>query len=347
MLIIRPARQSDLGDLMDLSHAVGTGMTSMPANEGAWLEKLTRSEASFKAPAQGPQGEIYFMVLEDTKTQKAVGTTALYAGVGLKYPFYSYKISKLVSASSELETTRKMNVMLLVNDYTGATEIGSLYLSKEYRQPGVGQFLSRCRYLTLGDFPDRFGDMVMAEMRGWQDKDGDSPFWTHLGEKFFGIAFESADKISSVKGTQIISDLMPKYPIYIDLLPAEAQEVIGKPHESSSPALRLLEKEGFNFNGYVDVFDGGPSVEVPTRNIKTLQSSIVAKLGGAEEQEVAEDQSNLYMISNANITAYRICLQPAKIEADGTIKLTQETIDALRLAPGDEVRYVKFREKRP
>ncbi|KLN60686.1 hypothetical protein WH96_09310 [Kiloniella spongiae] len=346
MLIIRPARQSDLGDLMDLSHAVGTGMTSMPANEGAWLEKLTRSEASFKAPAMGPQGEIYFMVLEDTKTQKAVGTTALYAGVGLKHPFYSYKISTLVNASSELETTRKMKVMLLVNDYTGATEIGSLYLSKEYRQPGIGQFLSRCRYLTLADFPDRFGDMVMAEMRGWQDKDGSSPFWNHLGGKFFGIAFENADKISSVKGTQIISDLMPKYPIYIDLLPDEAQEVIGKPHESSSPALRLLEKEGFNFNGYVDVFDGGPSVEVPTRNIKTLQSSRVATVNGTKEQPVAEDQSNLFMISNANIDAYRMCLQPAELDDTQSIKLTQETIDALRLKEGDEVRYVKFREKK-
>ncbi|WP_020594512.1 arginine N-succinyltransferase [Kiloniella laminariae] len=346
MLLIRPARQSDMGDLMGLSHAVGTGMTSMPANEGAWLEKLTRSEASFKSPANGPTGEIYFMVLEDTKTRKVVGTTAIYAGVGLKYPFYSYKVSTIVSASGELDTTRKMRILYLVNDYTGSTEIGSLYLSADYRQPGVGQFLSRCRYLTLADFPDRFGDTVIAEMRGWQDKEGRSPFWNHLGGKFFGIAFENADKISSVKGTQIISDLMPKYPIYIDLLPEEAQNVIGKPHDSSSPALRLLEKEGFSFKGYVDVFDGGPSVEVPVQNIKTLQASRIASFAGVEELAPADDQSNLYILSNGNIAAYRMCLQPARLDEEGQIHLTQETVEALRLNKGDKIRCVKFRENR-
>ena len=139
MLVLRHARLSDLGDLMEISRAVGSGMTSMPANEGAWVEKLTRSVESFgKDVVEGPGGEVYFLVLEDTEKQKAVGTTAVYAGVGLQTPFYSYKLSTLTTASAVLQKTKHTRILSLVNDYTGTTEIGSLYLSPDYRKLGVG-----------------------------------------------------------------------------------------------------------------------------------------------------------------------------------------------------------------
>ncbi len=42
MLLIRPCTFKDLDDLMAISHAVGRGMTSMPADETAWQEKNQR-----------------------------------------------------------------------------------------------------------------------------------------------------------------------------------------------------------------------------------------------------------------------------------------------------------------
>ena len=54
-------------------------------------------------------------------------------------------------------------------------------------------------------------------------------------------------KLMSAQNKQFISDLVPRHPIYIDLLPDVVQEVIGKPNEHTIPALKLLESEGFSF----------------------------------------------------------------------------------------------------
>jgi len=340
MLLIRPCQMSDLDDLMEISHAVGRGMTSMPACEDAWREKLEASARAFSDAGKEDDVSTWFMVLEDHDTGKVIGTTALYTGIGLNKPFYSYKVSTLVSSSSDLDTTRQAKVLSMVNDYTGATEIGSLFLRPDYRKPGLGQFLSRARYLTLADFPERFGDTVMAELRGWQDNDGRSPLWDHLGSKFFGIEFQDAVNTTALKGTQFISDLMPKYPIYIDLLPQAAREVIGKPHDSSAPALNMLKKEGFQFTGYVDLFDGGPSVQVPTQEIHTVRDS---QTGPCQIVDVMGEDAPLFMISNGQLEHYRVTLAPARLDDKGQLQIDAATADALQLNAGDEVRYVEFK----
>lgn len=50
---------------------------------------------------------------------------------------------------------------------------------------------------------------------------------------------------------------MPKHPLYIDFLSPEAQAVIGKVHPQTAPARTVLEKEGFRYLNYIDIFDGG------------------------------------------------------------------------------------------
>lgn len=325
---------------MAMSQAVGKGMTSMPADEAAWREKIAASRRSFSEKGAHDAVGTYFMVLEDTEAGKVVGTTALYTGIGLNRPFYSYKLSTLVSSSSCLETTRKTEVLSMVNDYTGATEVGSLFLLPEARRPGIGQLLSRCRYLTLADFPEHFGDTVMAELRGWQDEKGRSPLWDYLGSKFFGIEFQDAVTTAALKGTQFISDLMPKYPIYVDLLPDEARAVIGKPHESSAPALHMLKKEGFRFTGYVDLFDGGPSVQVGREEIRTVRESVSGQIRIDTSVSEGDDQ---FMLSNGCIDNYRMTLAPARIAEDGTLLISAETAKALQLQVGATVRYVFFK----
>lgn len=343
MLIIRPCRASDLDDLMHISHVVGKGMTSMPANEKAWMEKIAASTQAFSGSQSDTSSSTYFMVLEDTTTGHLAGTTAIYTGVGLSRPFYSYKISTLVNSSSDLGLIRQTRVLSLVNDYTGATEIGSLYLLPEYRKPGVGQFLSRARFLTLADFPERFGDMVIAELRGWQDKSGRSPLWENLGKPFFDIEFQDAVNTAALKGSQFISDLMPKYPIYIDLLPAEAQAVIGKPHDSSAPALHMLKKEGFQFTGYVDLFDGGPSVQSETSQIHSVKSS---KAGHFEIVNQLPDNCEHYLISNGDLENYLVALAPALPQDDGSLLIEAEVQTKLNLQKGQSVRYIQMNQAR-
>ncbi|MCV5888920.1 arginine N-succinyltransferase, partial [Escherichia coli] len=70
----------------------------------------------------------------------------------------------------------------------------------------------------------------------------------------------------------------PKLPIYINLLSQEAQAVIGQVHDNTRPALKLLEREGFTNRGYVDIFDGGPTVECDLRNIESVRHSFRAQV---------------------------------------------------------------------
>lgn len=328
MLIIRPCQLADLDDLMALSQAVGRGMTSMPADREAWLNKITATERAFSAQGKNDPMSTYFMVLEDPASGRVIGSTAVYTGIGLDRPFYSYKISTLVSSCSDLSVTRQSRVLSMVNDYTGATEVGSLFVSPEYRKPGMGQFLSRARFLAMADFPERFSDTVMAELRGWQDEAGDSPLWENLGRQFFGIDFQEAVNTVALKGTQFISDLMPKYPIYINLLPQEARDVIGKPNDSSAPALHMLKKEGFQFTGYVDLFDGGPSVQCARDEIHTVRESVT---GNVRISAHVKDDDALFMLSNGEAEHYRVVLAPARLSAEGVLLIQQQAADALLL----------------
>jgi len=116
----------------------------------------------------------------------------------------------------------------------------------------------------------RFGDRVVAELRGWM-QGGVSPFWEAVGKPFFGGDFFEADRHNALHGNQFIADLMPRYPIYVTMLPEAAQAAIGKAHENSVPAQRMLENEGFAFDGYVDIFDAGPTVCVATDQIRTIR----------------------------------------------------------------------------
>ena len=279
-MIIRTAKPDDLEALLKLSAIAPPGMTSMPCDTETWEKKLQLVSDSIARQPQEEQESVYLLVLEDPSNNTIVGTAGMISGVGNTRPFYNYKISKEVKTSPDINIKRSSNLLNLVNDYTGATELNSLFLMPRYRRNGAGQFLSRCRFAFMNDFPERFDDVVFAEIRGWLDENEDSPFWDHLGQKFFKLPFHKADFISSVNGSQFISDLMPRFPVYLELL-RNTERVLNNPAVE-----RLLEKEGFNYKGAVDIFDAGPIVEcdrsrnslyteyMTTARIKSIKSSV-------------------------------------------------------------------------
>ncbi len=343
MLVLRPVNENDLQALLRMSIEVGSGMTTMPNDEGTWVERIALSKKTF-AQKTGPEEEsVFFLVAEDTVTGEVVGTTAIYNNVGSKTPFFTYKISLITQYSELLEKNVRNNCLFLVNDFTGKTEIGTLFLTGDYRHSSYGQFLSRSRYLLLSDFPDLFSDTVIAELRGWQDKEGNSPFWQALGKRFFDLPFENADHINAIKGSQFIADLMPKYPVYVELLPDEAQSVIGKPHEISAAAVNLLKKEGFYTDNYVDIFDGGPTYQCRRNQIKSVRDCNVYQ---AKRADHSLDQYQRYIISNKNVNDYRIVIQTAEIYSDGTVGVSQDVLDYLHIKEGDSVTLLAMKEKK-
>lgn len=335
MLFIRPVTMKDHADLLALAQEAGSGMTSLPADKEVLREKIARAEASFKGDKKWKGDEAFLFVLEDSETNKPVGTSGMVAHVGIKYPFYSYKLSTIVQASKEAGIYSQQKVLHMVNDYTGVTEIGSLFLKESYRRDGVGKFLSRARFLMMAEFPDYFADRVIAEIRGVQ-VGGESPFYKHLAQHFFNLPFEKADFINATIGSQFISDLMPKYPIYVNLLHKDAQEVIGKPFAASEVAMSLLEKEGFIYQGYVDLFDAGPTMQIQRRNIETIKASKQVRLAG-----VRDTKGMGYMVSNTSLKDFRMLVTDLEQTPDGVV-INAESAKLLNVKPGDTLRVALF-----
>lgn len=343
MLVVRKSKLSDIDQLLEISAQTGDGMTTMPNDRQSWLDKLERSVNDFSKQIDQPNGDVYFLVLEDTSKNTIAGCCAVYAGVGLKSPFYNYKLSTISKSSDKLDLTVHTKILSLVNDYAGCTELGSLFVLPEYRKNGIGKFLSRSRLMLIADFPERFDKQVFAELRGWLNEDNESPFWQHMTSKFFDITYQQADFMSEVDGSKFIGDLMPKYPIYLELLPKEAQDIVGKPNKDAIGAVKILEREGFQYTGYVDIFDAGPCLQSNARQINTVRDSQlyrVAKILDDQDKKISEQ--SLHIVSNADLQNYKIVCQTVKHVDENMIVVNQSTADSLNLSVGNTVRCIKL-----
>lgn len=332
--VVRPVRRGDGDALFRLALAMGAGMTTFPADRDALEEKIAASVASF----EGRQTRIdaqYLLVLEDLASGELLGTAALYASVGHPFGFFSYKRIRLVQRSQALGVSCEAELLTLANDYTGTTEVGTLAIRPDLKGTGAGRLLARSRYMLIAVRPELFAPIVMAEMRGWQDEDGVSPFWDSVGAHFFNMDFTTADRVSAVRGAGFIAELLPKHPIYIDLLPETARAVIGKPHRSSAPAMAMLRSEGFRHEGYVDVFDAGPQKHVERDAITTVRNSRPA--AQASRPFGPALQAAPYLVCVDDLARFRVTTALASFD-DGQIALASATAATLDVSPDTTVR---------
>lgn len=188
MFVIRPIEKKDFPELLKMAEESGHGFTSLPINEELLQSKIERSEKSFLESDPDQPGNFgYLFVMEDTSTGQIMGTSAIESAVGLDEAFYHYHLSTVVHSSRELNVYKKADVLTLCNDYTGASELCTLFLREDFRQGVNGRVLSKCRFLFLAQHQQRFSDTIIAEMRGVSDETGQSPFWQWLEEHFFSM----------------------------------------------------------------------------------------------------------------------------------------------------------------
>lgn len=310
---VRPATPYDLDGMKALAELTGGGFTNLPNDRDALAERLAWSERSFAADISAPDDEKYILVLEHAPTGRIVGTGALFSRVGARWPFYSYKLTTISMHSNELDRTFRTEMLHLVNDFDGASEVGGLFLHPDFRLGGLGRLLARSRYLFLALHRARFADRVLAELRGRMRADGSAPFWDGLAGRFFGMGFQQADSFNAMHGNQFIADLMPKYPVYVALLPDEAQAAIGQPHDAGVAARRMLEAEGFGFHGYVDIFDGGPTMDTRIAELRTVReakSSIVRGVGAG---------GDVHLVAAGTLRDFRAAACPLAATANGLV----------------------------
>jgi arginine N-succinyltransferase len=340
MFVLRPARETDLEAVLGLGRESKHGLTTLRSSERIIRRRIRNSIDSFLRIESDPiAGDEYFLVLEDLETRTLVGTSAIFTKVGGFQPFYAYRVETSIHESKTLDVRKELRVLHLVTEHDGPSEIGTLFLSPRARGTGAGRLLSLGRFLLIAEYRPAFDETLIAEMRGIIDDDGRSPFWEALGRHFFDVDLPTADSMST-EDKSFIADLMPTHPIYIALLPRDAQEVIGRVHADTEPAVRLLEAEGFRDSGMVDIFEAGKVIECPRDEIRSVRESKVMRIDSLGHPRSDETGRAPYLI--ARRSEFRATVGEAEIR-DGGVTISSEIALALEIHVGDEVRLTPLR----
>jgi arginine N-succinyltransferase len=319
VLIVRPARLDDFDAFMGFAKRSGPGFTSLPEDEAVLRARLAKSVKTFASHDHHIHGEggIYLLMIESAKLgreKRPFGCAAVKTNIGRDVPFFNFRINTIGQASKAAGQRFDMRALTMVNDYTGCTEVGTLFLEPERRGDGAGKLLSLSRFMLMAGAPERFEETVVSELRGIVHLDGRSPFWEVVGRPFYRMDFDEADNLSATSDNQFIIDLSPKHAIYVDLLPDAARGAIGETHPDGAPARRLLEREGLRFEGVIDIFDGGPLLATRIADTRTVCDSVLLPIvaGDAHGEERV-------MVSNNRIEDFRCTFVPARILQDHVI----------------------------
>lgn len=330
--IIRPAREDDLQPLYEMAKLTGGGFTNLPPEKPALKAKIERSAQAFSRTDDALKDELFVLVLENVDTREVRGTCQIFTQVGQRWPFYSYRIGTVTKHSEALDRTFRAEILSLVNDLEGCSEVGGLFLHPGERAGGLGMLLARSRYLFIAMHRARFADRILAELRGVIDEAGGSPFWDGVAGRFFGMNFQQADEFNAIHGNQFIADLMPKHPIYTAMLSESARSVIGLPHPSGRAAMRMLEHEGFAFENYIDIFDGGPTMTARTDQVMTVRDSRTSAISAIT------DGGAPTIIAHGQLGGFRACHARLSSAEDG-VTIDARAAAALSLEPGQEIRH--------
>ena len=333
---VRPGRTDDVDALYALARAGGVGLTNLPPDREVLAKKLAAGVQALRDPGARAAGSAVMLVTECDDA--IVGTGCVFARVGAEWPFYSYRLTRQAQTSRAVGRVMEQRLLNLANDFDGEAEVGGLFVDPAARGAAVGALTARTRYLFIARHRAWFKGRVIAEMRGWQDDAGGSPVWEAIGRHFYAMDFHEADRVNAVEGNQFIADLGPRHPIYTSLLPSAAQAALGRPHDDGRRAYELLIEEGFRDEGYVDIFDGGPTL---TADIDALRA---VREGGTAHAEVAAagapGDALSVLVAAGEGEGFRAAALSARV-TDGAIRLPPEAFDRLEITPGALVSYAR------
>ena len=208
-------------------------------------------------------------MLENVETGQIRGTCQIFGAVGTDRPFYSYLISTLTVKSEELSASSATRPSTSPPTLK-FSEVGGLFLHPQERAGGLGMLLARSRYLFIKQHRPRFGS-VLAELRGVMDQSGNSSGTRSAGD--------FRDELSGSRRVQC----GPRHAIHRRPVPQDPDlrlDAAGKRARGDGPAApdrpgctQDAGKRGFDWDSYIDIFDGGPTVTCRTDKIKTVMES--------------------------------------------------------------------------
>jgi arginine N-succinyltransferase len=339
MLLVRPSRLSDLDRIEQMARTARPVLHSLPHDRDALEARLALSEDSFRADVDFPGEEIYIFVLEDTDTGELVGTSTIVAAAGYAQPFYVFRNDALIHASRELRVNRKIHALTMSHELTGRSRLAGFHIAPALLHEPAAHLLSRARLMYVASHRQRFTPDIFSLLLGVTDDAGVSPFWEAVGRKFFQRDFAEVEKVSGGRSRTFIAEVMPSYPLYVPLLPEDAQRVLGEPDDSALTAYEIHLEEGFEPDHYVDIFDAGP--------VLTVSIESCASVRFQQRREVAEPlpatatlPRALHLVSSDASGEFRCVLAELPLDASAGAPLAACVRDALGAGPGRLVQCV-------
>jgi arginine N-succinyltransferase len=110
---------------------------------------------------------------------------------------------------------------------------------------------------------------------------------------------------------------------------------MGQPHPSGRAALRMLEEEGFYFDRYIDIFDGGPTVTADTDDIRTVREAARERV-----LEIGEGGNIKALVAAGQLKDFRCCFARIRKLPKKGVCIDPEAAELLNAKVGDEILMV-------
>lgn len=361
MHTIRRAKIEDADTLLKLAKMVH--FINLPPDRDIIVEKILRSRDCFKHVARGEplqdvpksrgnnnssgvggaglkktlsESELFVFVLEDSETGSLLGSSQLVSSMGGPgNPNVGFKISERRFFSESLHMGMTHTVATLHLDESSPTEIGGLILQPAYRahKEKLGRLLSFVRFHFMGVHRQHFSDHVLAEMMAPVSDAGDNQFWDAFGRRFINLSYDEADRFCQYS-REFMFSLLPRDDIYLSLLPPKARQGVGQVGKDTVPARKMLEKLGFEYQGVIDPFDGGPHLQAITDDIPLVRATEQIRLGKAASPSACKGMA---IISTLDSEGEYVALQSPFVRKGSTLCLPKDAMAALHASEGDEV----------
>jgi arginine N-succinyltransferase len=228
----------------------------------AWL----RPGAARTLPAADARTEAWLVAAR--ADDRPLACLRLRRAIGLDLPRCWYRCGWVVHAAPELGLFQRLQTLQLGNDLTGASELADIAWAPDLDAPAqaavlaplLGHALAAVRngMPLAGTVP-----LLIAELPGLRDDDGQSPFWQGLGRAFHDGDPAQAARQWGPAWRSHVAALMPRQPVYAAFLPADAQAAIGVADPAQAVLTGLLRAAGLRPSGHVAIDDGGPVLSAP------------------------------------------------------------------------------------
>jgi len=301
MDVFRVAQSSDIEAILKISAEAGKGLSTVPKTLKDVENYVSHTESFIAGKSDG--NSVLFVIESDGEI---LGISGIIVQTDFNSPFWSLEHKRITPSQAGMSAKPKYAALQLSKKFCGYSEVGTLLLSRKSRGRGWGKLLSLGRLAFINSHKSSFNDNIMADIRGWQNETGTSPFWTGLSSKFLEVSFDEAERLLS-RDKEFLSNFMPREPLYLQLLDKQVRASIGKANDRSFGALKLLRGAGFSVTNFCNVLDGGPALECH------ISDTVVAKTESLAHNFSDTVPSELSLQYNGTGYDFRAIIAPADI----------------------------------